>query len=200
MTDAGRLAELLTSRLRGLWGTAVEITGIRRVPGGASREGWSAEARTGDGAEHRLILLRDPAGAAARRDPAVEAAALVAARSAGVPAPRLYDRGEEPAGRSYLLMERLDGETIPRRLLRDEAYAAARPVLARRLGQVLAGFATSLGGGATSAERPAGARHYGMLGGRRQRRAVLPGRRKKRTARTADRPGRPRRASRLRQR
>jgi pimeloyl-ACP methyl ester carboxylesterase len=68
------------------------------------------------------------------------------------------------------------------------------------LGQVLAGFATSLYGGATSAERPAGARHYGMLGGRRHRRAVLPGRRKKRTARTADRPGRPRRASRLRQR
>jgi aminoglycoside phosphotransferase (APT) family kinase protein len=140
MTDSGRLAELLTSRLSGLWGTAVEITGIRRVPGGASREGWSAEARTGDGAEHRLILLRDPAGAAPRRDPAVEAAALVAARSAGVPAPRLYDRGEEPAGRSYLLMERLDGETIPRRLLRDEAYAAARPVLARRLGEVLAGI------------------------------------------------------------
>jgi aminoglycoside phosphotransferase (APT) family kinase protein len=138
MTEAGRLAELLTSRLRALWGTAVEITGIRRVPGGASREGWGAEARTGDGAEHRLILLRDPAGALPRRDPAVEAAALVAARSAGVPAPRLYDRGEEPAGRAYLLMERLDGETIPRRLLRDEAYAAARPVLARRLGEVLA--------------------------------------------------------------
>jgi hypothetical protein len=32
----------------------------------------------------------------------------------------------------------LDGETIPRRLLRDEAYTAARPGLARRLGEVLA--------------------------------------------------------------
>jgi aminoglycoside phosphotransferase (APT) family kinase protein len=138
MTEAGRLAELLTSRLRTLWGTAVEITGIRRVPGGASREGWGAEARTGDGAEHRLILLRDPAGASPRRDPAAEAAALVAARAAGVPAPRLHDRGEEPPGRAYLLMERLEGETIPRRLLRDDAYAAARPGLARRLGEVLA--------------------------------------------------------------
>ena len=138
MTEAGRLAELLTSRLRTLWGTAVEITGVRRVPGGASRECWGAQARTGDGAEHRLILLRDPAGAAQRRDPAVEAAALVAARAAGVPAPLLHDRGEEPPGRPYLLMERLDGETIPRRLLRDDAYAAARPGLARRLGKVLA--------------------------------------------------------------
>ena len=35
-------------------------------------------------------------------------------------------------------MERLEGETIPRRLLRDDAYAAARPRLARRLGEVLA--------------------------------------------------------------
>jgi hypothetical protein len=35
-------------------------------------------------------------------------------------------------------MERLDGETIPRRLLRDDAYAAVRPGLARRLGEVLA--------------------------------------------------------------
>jgi hypothetical protein len=35
-------------------------------------------------------------------------------------------------------MERLDGETIPRRLLRDDAYAAARPGLAHRLGEVLA--------------------------------------------------------------
>ncbi len=35
-------------------------------------------------------------------------------------------------------MEHLDGETIPRRLLRDEAYAAVRPGLARRLGEVLA--------------------------------------------------------------
>ncbi|HTW03777.1 MAG TPA: phosphotransferase, partial [Streptosporangiaceae bacterium] len=140
MTEASGLAGFLASRLRALWGDDVEITGIGRVAGGASREGWGAQARTGDGAEHRLILLRDPPGTAPRRDPAVEAAALVAARAAGVPAPRLHDRGEEPPGRAYLLMERLEGETIPRRLLRDEIYAAARPGLARRLGQVLAGI------------------------------------------------------------
>ena len=35
-------------------------------------------------------------------------------------------------------MERLDGETIPRRLLRDDAYATARAGLAHRLGEVLA--------------------------------------------------------------
>ena len=50
----------------------------------------------------------------------------------------LYDHGEGALGPAYLLMERLDGETIPRRLLRDDAYAAARPGLAHRLGEVLA--------------------------------------------------------------
>jgi aminoglycoside phosphotransferase (APT) family kinase protein len=71
---------------------------------------------------------------------AVEAAAMAAARAAGVPAPELYDHGADALGpgRAYLLMERLDGETIPRRLLRDDAYAAVRPGLARRLGEVLA--------------------------------------------------------------
>jgi Phosphotransferase enzyme family len=41
-------------------GAAAEITGIQRLPGGASRESWGVQARLADGAEHRLILLRDP--------------------------------------------------------------------------------------------------------------------------------------------
>ena len=140
MTETARLAQLLASRLRALWGAAAEITGIQRLPGGASRESWGVQARMTDGTEHRLILLRDPGRSDRHRDVAVEAAAMVAARAAGVPAPELYDHGEEALGpgRAYLLMERLDGETIPRRLLRDDAYAAVRPRLARRLGKILA--------------------------------------------------------------
>lgn len=92
------------------------------------------------GEERCLILLRDPGRSDRDRDVAVEAAAMVAARAAGVPVAELYDAGTEALGpgRPYLLMERLDGETIPRRLLRDDAYAAVRPHLGRRLGAVLA--------------------------------------------------------------
>jgi aminoglycoside phosphotransferase (APT) family kinase protein len=139
-TGAAGLAGVLTSRLRALWGADVELTGFQRLPGGASRESWAIQVRTVAGPERRLILLRDPAGALPRRDVAVEAGALAAARAAGVPAPELYDHGADLEGRGYLLMERLDGETIPRRLLRDDAYAAARPGLTRRLGEVLAGI------------------------------------------------------------
>ena len=149
------LAGVLTSRLRALWGPAVEVTAVRPLPGGASRESWDVRVRlagdrlageglAGDGLagerERRLILLRDAAGRVRQpaRSIAVEAAAMTAARAAGVPVAEVHDHGEDALGRAYLLVERLDGETIPRRLLRDDAYAAARPGLAHRLGEVLA--------------------------------------------------------------
>ena len=134
------LAGVLTSRLQTLWGPAVEITAIRPLPGGASRESWDVRVRASDGTERRLILLRDAGGRVRQpaRNITVEAAAMIAARRAGVPVAELYDHGEGALGRAYLLMERLEGETIPRRLLRDDAYAAARPGLAHRLGEVLA--------------------------------------------------------------
>ena len=140
MTEASGLAGALASRLQALWGTEAAVTGVRPLSGGASRESWDIQVRTADGAERSLILLRDVGGPARYPDKkvAVEAAAMSAARTAGVPVAEIYDYGEGALGRAYLLMERLDGETIPRRLLRDEAYAAVRPGLARRLGEVLA--------------------------------------------------------------
>jgi aminoglycoside phosphotransferase (APT) family kinase protein len=140
MTETARLTQLLASRLQALWGAAAEVTGIQRQPGGASRVSWGIQARMADGAERRLILLRDSGRSDRDRDVAVEAAAVAAVRPAGVPVPELYDHEQEALGpgRAYLLMERLDGETIPRRLLRDEAYAAARPGRARRRGEIRA--------------------------------------------------------------
>ena len=40
------LAAVLTSRLRTLWGPAVEVTAVRPMPGGASRESWDIQVRT----------------------------------------------------------------------------------------------------------------------------------------------------------
>ena len=134
------LAGTLAERLRELWGTQVEVTALTQLSGGASREAWDIEADAIGRETSHLILLRN----AADRDPTlekdieVEAAAMIAARQAGVPAPELHDHGDGALGHAYLLMERLDGETIPRRLLRDDAYASARPGLARRFGEVLA--------------------------------------------------------------
>jgi hypothetical protein len=87
---AAGLASTLASRLRALWGTEAEVTGVRPLPGGASRESWDVWARAVGGAERRLILLRDvgdrdPSTRHPDKNVAVEAAAMTAARLAGVP-------------------------------------------------------------------------------------------------------------------
>jgi aminoglycoside phosphotransferase (APT) family kinase protein len=132
------LAGVLAARLHQLWGTPVEVTSLKQLSGGASREAWDITVKTSAGERH-LILLRSSAERvlALEKNIDVEAAAMMKARKAGVPAPELHDHGDGDLGQAYLLMERLDGETIPRRLLRDDAYAKARPGLARRFGEVL---------------------------------------------------------------
>jgi aminoglycoside phosphotransferase (APT) family kinase protein len=134
------LAGVLAACLHQLWGTPVEVASLRQLSGGASREAWDIEAHAAGRPASHLILLRNAADRTAtlEKDIEVEATAMMAARTAGVPAPQLHDHGDGALGQAYLLMERLDGETIPRRLLRDDAYANARPGLARRFGEVLA--------------------------------------------------------------
>jgi aminoglycoside phosphotransferase (APT) family kinase protein len=74
---------------------------------------------------------------------ALEAAAMVEADAVGVPVPRLIDSGppdhsDECLGSAYLIMEKVPGESLPRRLLRDERYRIVRQTLAYDLGRVLA--------------------------------------------------------------
>src|ERR1041384_3016063 len=91
---------------------AERVEGLRRLSGGASRETWSF---TADG--RRLILRRDPPGALKGVMP-TEAAVLRAAASAGVPVPEVVASGDD-----WLVMVHVDGETIARKILRDDEYA-----------------------------------------------------------------------------
>jgi len=69
----------------------------------------------------------------------MEAALLRAAASAGVPVPAVVGAGAtDGLDDGWLVVERLDGETIARRLLRDEAYAGARARLTGQVAQALA--------------------------------------------------------------
>lgn len=112
-----------------------EITDLRRLSAGASRETWSFDV---DGKGH--ILRRDPPAAPDPAGMAREAECFRAAAAAGVPIPTLFAAGDgsDGVGSPYLLMERVDGETLPRRLLRDERWAEVRPLLARQFGEILA--------------------------------------------------------------
>lgn len=115
------------------------ISGLTRLSGGASQETWSFDA---DG--RGFILRRAPGGVpiAASAEGiglAAEAAVIDVAARAGAPTPQVervcgWDDG---LGAAYI-MRRLQGETTPRKILRDEAFAVARGRLARQCGQALA--------------------------------------------------------------
>ena len=72
-------------------------------------------------------------------DLATEARLLGLAAQAGVPVPEVRHvlAPEDGLGSGYL-MQRLAGETIPRKVLRDAALVDVRPRLARQCGEILA--------------------------------------------------------------
>jgi aminoglycoside phosphotransferase (APT) family kinase protein len=119
----------------------VTITGLRRVPGGASRETWAFDAQLGEGEDPRqLILRRDPGPTSVVTDRGLEFRVLRAAHAARVPVPAVLWLGDDPAildGR-FFVMERVEGETLARRLLREPIYAEARRVMPAQLGAILA--------------------------------------------------------------
>jgi aminoglycoside phosphotransferase (APT) family kinase protein len=126
---------------KALGDAGVEVEGLRRLSGGASRETWSFDARRADGTALGLVLRRDPPGAPGS-GMGREARMLSAAAEAGVPVPGIVAASDDPAdiGSSFIVMERVEGETIPRHILRDEAFAAVRPRLAAQCGEALAGI------------------------------------------------------------
>ena len=109
------------------------IEGLTRLSGGASRETWRF---TADG--RPLIVQLQRAGDI--RDMQVEANVLRAATMAGVLAPDVVMAGPSGGalGLAFVVQTAVDGETIARRILRDDAFAGARLLLAPQLAGALA--------------------------------------------------------------
>jgi aminoglycoside phosphotransferase (APT) family kinase protein len=68
----------------------------------------------------------------------IEYALLESVVEHGVLAPRMHANGDDSIGVPFFVMERIEGETIARRLLRDEEYAKARDMLPAQLAAILA--------------------------------------------------------------
>ncbi|HLY79247.1 MAG TPA: phosphotransferase family protein [Caulobacteraceae bacterium] len=139
--DETGLTAGLAAMVRRRFGETAELVGLERLSGGASQELWSFDVETA-GRRLPLILRRNPDGFVQRESAAgmeTEARLIGLARAAGAPAPEVVHVCEptDGLGRGYV-MERLSGETIARRILRDPAYAAARPRLARQIGAAAA--------------------------------------------------------------
>lgn len=122
------LQEQLSSVLGG-----AAVSGLTRLTGGASRETWMFDA---DG--RRLVLQRQRDGAV--RGMGVEASVLRAAHSGGVPVPELVVDGtsSRELTNPFIVMAAVEGETIARKIQRDEEFSGARAVLVPQMGAALA--------------------------------------------------------------
>ena len=119
-----------------------QVSGLRRLSGGASQQTWAFELVTADG-DIPLILRRAPplqgerdVGSAGL---ATEAALIDAARAVGVPAPAVRHvlQPADGIGKGFV-MDRIAGETLGRRIVREPRLAGARRVLAQQCGRALA--------------------------------------------------------------
>ena len=120
------------------------VTGVSKLSGGASLETWRFDLVEG-ASSTPLILRRLPVTAApGGRDAAcvslvTEAALLALAAQAGVPVPRvrLVLQAQHGLGEGFV-MQRIEGETLGRQIVRDARFAAARQDLAYACGQTMA--------------------------------------------------------------
>ena len=152
-TAAAQLAEVLRDRLAPEYGAGTEIEGLVRLSGGASRESWSFDAHKPDGTRQPLILKRDPMdrqvdktfegvpGGRLAVDRMTEGRLIQLAKAAGAPAPEvpffLAADGRTTPG---FFSHRLAAEALGRRIVRDDAFAQARPKLAFQIGHAAACF------------------------------------------------------------
>lgn len=121
--------------------TVRSIGALARVSAGATLETWALDAER-DGNATPLILRRSPGQRAGTSLPLpTEAAVIQAAAAQGLRVPVVWHvlTPEDNLGEGFL-MERIAGETIPRRILRSLTSPEARERLVAQLGDTLAGL------------------------------------------------------------
>lgn len=134
-----RLAKVLCARLE----DCAELVSSERLSGGANQETYRLVVR-GAGGERQLALRRaaagsDDAGSELNIGLATEARLFALVSAAGVPAPAVHYvlRSEDGLGPGFV-MAWLEGETLGHRIAGAPEFAAVRPRLARRCGEILA--------------------------------------------------------------
>src|SRR6202171_1908406 len=114
---------------------ATGVVGAAKLSGGASQETWSFDIVHPDG-NIGAILRRAPQGYGAAPTRAAglnaEATLMQLAYDAGLPSPRVLHvlQPQDELGTGFI-MARVEGETIARKILRDDQFAQARPKLAQ---------------------------------------------------------------------
>lgn len=138
---------------------AIEVEGLARIPGGASRETYRFLARweiEGTLAERNLILRRDPPSSLIETRRSREFAALKAFHGSAVPVPDVLYIEEDSAWleRPFFVMEEIAGGLTDGRLFETPAFAAVKAEIGRQKWTIL---------GRIAAANPAALRLVGPL-------------------------------------
>lgn len=116
-----------------------KVEQLRRMSGGASKETWAFDLEMSSHGLLPLVLRVErgsplPASIGLKE----EFALMKEVHEAGILVPRPYWYGKDNSGRPFYVIERIEGETLVRRLHRDVQYEKARHVIAAQLGKILA--------------------------------------------------------------
>jgi aminoglycoside phosphotransferase (APT) family kinase protein len=130
--------EELGEHLTDLLEAPVEVESTTLLAGGASKEAWTVDVKTPEG-ELELLVRRAAGGTIYSETLSLkqEYQVLQAAYESGVKAPKPYGYLEDLAGREAFVMERLEGESIGRRVVRKQEFAATREALPQQLAEEL---------------------------------------------------------------
>ena len=138
MNSSG-LADGLAAFLAGEWGEPVEVAGLTASTTGARRANLSFDARGPDGRLRRLVATIVPT--AVQINPvAAEVSVRSLALAHGVPVPAVVAWSDDPSwvGGPFFVSEFVDGETVPRRVLRLIEADGLGEQVARQLGLAVA--------------------------------------------------------------
>lgn len=149
MSDAAAdLAPVLAEAASAHFGQSLTVDGLTPLTAGASREVWAFYVQGDSDVARPLILKRDPPedtrddggdDVGHALDRRTEGTLVQCARAAGVPEPEVYfflDAAKH--GCSGFVMQRIEGETLGQRIVRDAAFEAARAGLAFQCGTAMA--------------------------------------------------------------
>jgi aminoglycoside phosphotransferase (APT) family kinase protein len=139
-TSEAKFKESMTTIVSRYFGCPVEIEELHRLSGGAVAESWWFDAITEDNRYELILRLARNSKQIMTiyPDKETEAKIQMVTIDRGVPVPKVYFvlHEEDGIGRGYV-MQRIAGETIPKKILRDEKYASARDIMAHQAGEIL---------------------------------------------------------------
>ena len=145
MSDLQDFERKLQAALQRVYGTSAAVKAAERLSGGASQETWLIRLEGGS-VPPTIILRRAPGGVPQTSTSTAvglpnEAKLIRLAEDAGVPVPQIIHvlDDADDLGDGYF-MSRVEGETIARRILRDQQFSVARQALPEQCGQALAGI------------------------------------------------------------